>query len=471
VALSVWSAGRLRRNFREAATDRFSDTQPINWRPVWRLTWKIAAAIVLIIGAAWSARVWINQRGERALQAVLAAHPNFQLEEPPPTYIPDNLNLARWDFLNRLNESKIRQPENLDFIGVLDGWPAGVRYKAPPSNAPESRLIQIEDEQLRRLHAAARERPFLQFAPRAIDPTRSDGNFHNALHSICARLAARAERRLASGEHPLDDILLALRFANCLTNDPLALPFRNRAVMCLIQPVYDGILKGGWTDSELQRIQEAFTQSSARGDFEAWQHRSIRDVVEAVADQPRTSAPFGPRYILVGNMPHYIGQPPPERRLPGKIKAQQAEFIDFGLSWGNPESSRASWQAAHKPNDEFRDSLFAALDFNLRRANEVYIPFQTRLDEVAVACAIERFRLSNGSLPKILDELKPQFLSTIPKDLKVAGPLKYHRTENGYVLYSVGQDGVDNGGVPEKIVMVKGRHPAQEGDWVWIYKK
>src|SRR3569832_2281048 len=39
VALSIWSARRLRRDFREAATDRFSDTQPINWRPIWCVFW------------------------------------------------------------------------------------------------------------------------------------------------------------------------------------------------------------------------------------------------------------------------------------------------------------------------------------------------------------------------------------------------------------------------------------------------
>jgi hypothetical protein len=62
------------------------------------------------------------------------------------------------------------------------------------------------------------------------------------------------------------------------------------------------------------------------------------------------------------------------------------------------------------------------------------------------AVAIERFRLVHGQLPKNLNELVPQFLPAVPADPFDGQPLRYHRLAKGYVVYSVGADGHDDGG-------------------------
>lgn len=62
------------------------------------------------------------------------------------------------------------------------------------------------------------------------------------------------------------------------------------------------------------------------------------------------------------------------------------------------------------------------------------------------ALAVERYRLANGKLPDNLDSLVPQFLSALPEDPFDGQPLRYHRLEKGYVIYSIGSDGEDNGG-------------------------
>ncbi len=64
------------------------------------------------------------------------------------------------------------------------------------------------------------------------------------------------------------------------------------------------------------------------------------------------------------------------------------------------------------------------------------------------ALAVERYRLANaGKLPGVLGELVPRFLSSMPLDPFDDRPLRYKRTDHGYLIYSVGPDGVDNGGV------------------------
>ncbi len=62
------------------------------------------------------------------------------------------------------------------------------------------------------------------------------------------------------------------------------------------------------------------------------------------------------------------------------------------------------------------------------------------------ALAVEHFRLAQGRLPENLNELVPQFFSEVPIDPFDGQPLRYHRLDKGYVIYSIGSDGEDNGG-------------------------
>ncbi len=75
---------------------------------------------------------------------------------------------------------------------------------------------------------------------------------------------------------------------------------------------------------------------------------------------------------------------------------------------------------------------------------EAEISAQIRL--TITALAVERFRLAHGELPENLNELMPQFLSAVPVDPFDGHPLRYHRLEKGYVIYSVGRDGHNNNG-------------------------
>ena len=90
---------------------------------------------------------------------------------------------------------------------------------------------------------------------------------------------------------------------------------------------------------------------------------------------------------------------------------------------------------------------------------------QTAVNQAAIACAVERHRLANGHFPEKLDALVPQFISKMPYDLLTGEPYKYRRTDDGrFVLYSVGWDEKDDGGVSGKTLF-----DDQQGDWVWEY--
>jgi hypothetical protein len=65
---------------------------------------------------------------------------------------------------------------------------------------------------------------------------------------------------------------------------------------------------------------------------------------------------------------------------------------------------------------------------------------------VPVVFALAAYRADHGSYPADLAALVPKYLPAIPEDLFSGGPLRYKGQRAGYVLYSVGPNGKDDGG-------------------------
>jgi len=73
-----------------------------------------------------------------------------------------------------------------------------------------------------------------------------------------------------------------------------------------------------------------------------------------------------------------------------------------------------------------------------------------RVRVAQTALAVERFRRANSNSPPAeLNQLTPAFLSAVPLDPFNGQPLLFKRAGEGYVVYSVGSDGHDNGGLEQ----------------------
>ncbi len=83
-----------------------------------------------------------------------------------------------------------------------------------------------------------------------------------------------------------------------------------------------------------------------------------------------------------------------------------------------------------------------------------------------VALGIERYRLAKGSLPKVLDDLIPRYIDIdkTPTDPFDGKPLRYKLTEPGYIVYSIGEDGTDEGGLEKG----KRKDSSAPYDWPFI---
>jgi hypothetical protein len=76
---------------------------------------------------------------------------------------------------------------------------------------------------------------------------------------------------------------------------------------------------------------------------------------------------------------------------------------------------------------------------------------------MTIALAAERYRRERGAWPDTIGKLCPKYLTSVPLDPFDGQPLRYHRLDDGVVIYSVGHDTVDDGGNLDR------EHPNQPG--------
>lgn len=82
-----------------------------------------------------------------------------------------------------------------------------------------------------------------------------------------------------------------------------------------------------------------------------------------------------------------------------------------------------------------------------------------RFDLTKLAFALAAYRADHGAYPGKLADLIPKYIANIPKDRFNDGDLHYSLQGGGYLLYSVGPNGRDDGG----------RNTADDGD-KWLHE-
>ncbi len=87
---------------------------------------------------------------------------------------------------------------------------------------------------------------------------------------------------------------------------------------------------------------------------------------------------------------------------------------------------------------EFMKAFSRVITINIRSI--------AQLRAARVGLAVQRYRLATGNIPDTLTELVPTYLETIPKDPFDGSELRFRKLESGFVVYSVSEDGRDDGG-------------------------
>jgi hypothetical protein len=98
---------------------------------------------------------------------------------------------------------------------------------------------------------------------------------------------------------------------------------------------------------------------------------------------------------------------------------------------------------------------------NFKRAVFVNVQRETERRLVITAIGLERYKRRHGQFPDRLELLVPGVLASVPLDCMSGQPLRYrHKPEDSFILYSVGEDGKDDGGAT-----ATARHEAKLGLW------
>jgi hypothetical protein len=138
-----------------------------------------------------------------------------------------------------------------------------------------------------------------------------------------------------------------------------------------------------------------------------------------------------------------------------RLLKQKDAYVGFGTLTDKREDER---KEVYSPFTVMAKMLSPAL----ARAESRAARSQTMNYLTITVCALERHRLAQGAYPEKLEQLVPKFMSKPLLDPMNAQPFHYRRTDDGwFLLYSVGEDGKDDGGV----FRAKQKDPIK--DWPW----
>jgi hypothetical protein len=289
----------------------------------------------------------------------------------------------------------------------------------------------------------------------------------HVLHDVIGILAARGLQRQAHGDPQtfVDNLRVGLALSRNFRNrtpPSVALIGRN-AETRFLGSAFDLWLRNlGKMDSQvLERLGEVLRE-----------HERLR---------PDDADVFKVQYLLAQNRLEFEPAKMIENHLPVPVQAakereelRQAECEAAALFWRIPwEHKRhermlrmAAQPSSHRRAESWRELLFESLMSPIRR----WPSDQRSLVELRVALLKTALRLyqmrHDGRLPKTLTELVPECLPFLPSDPYDGQPLRYRiskgegiswfdgstqKVEAGQaVLWSVGTDGIDQGGVRQE---------------------
>jgi hypothetical protein len=319
-----------------------------------------------------------------------------------------------------------------------------------------------------------------------------------ALKCAAQTLSLRATAELATGgmDQALADIKLSLRLIESVHSEPFLITHLVRIAMLQItlQPVWEGLADHRWNGTQLADLDAEFGKLDFLTDYQTGMRSDgvfVDREMEYVRRHPdqyfdlADNWPFGPKLVdpksdlamsifSAGHLvPHGWYE---QNKL--RYARHLADFYQSAVDVTNrlfmpalirQGDARLTNECQHLSPCNILECLFLQWPMALE-AGIKFAHGQSCLDLVRVAIALERFRLDQGKFPDSLDALAPQYLNPVPRDLIGGKPLHYRLTPDGkFVLYSIGWNERDDGGV---VIMQNGSTPGpdlSQGDWVWRY--
>ncbi|MGB8354380.1 MAG: hypothetical protein WCD79_10860, partial [Chthoniobacteraceae bacterium] len=403
------------------------------------------------------------------------------VEEPQSE--DENAKRRNQGFANYVYESSKKKPTSIEAAMPFDkgGWQTGVfrdlkkwqtyyRIALPsithPQDPAEDVLASLGrfDDTYLKLREDAKTHPLSRF-PRPytlkLEEAVGDIAYESRMQEIVRVVALRAvaELRLNHPDEALADLQFGFRLVEAIKSETLLMPnlIAGSLVAVLTQPVWEGIAAHRWNDAQLDTIQAMFQKLDRLSD---WNHCLHSELAWTAVKNDNIAA--YPGYLAY---PHVYSRLADEAALcllvlvkftPGLVCQNQIAvcrtIYDKILPLVDAKSQRidmarlATEQEAANTGNRFRPYIILS-----KMAVPVYLTVlkkdaqsQTYINQIVIACAIERYYLVHYALPATLDDLH---MANLPHDIINGQPLHYRATgTDNYILYSVGWNGTDEGG-------------------------
>jgi hypothetical protein len=306
------------------------------------------------------------------------------------------------------------------------------------------------------------------------------------IKKICLATQLRAIARLEEGQsaEAFADLQLGFRLSDSVRDEPILISHLVRLAMLGmdLQTVREGLARHAWNEEQLSALEKSLAsvnlfaelKNAMRGERALgvgcleWARRqgfkfNLQQLDGGDAGLVQ-AANFMPRGWLYQNM---LAISQMHQNFTIAIADENTRQVSPGIVAAGDAASAALQRQRMYPYKIFAAWLFPAINKAVSRSARM----QTYVDATRVACALERYRLANGTIPQKLDAIVPRFIATIPNDVMDGQPLRFHPTpDGGYVLYSIGWNKADDHGElawskKEKQSIVD----ANNGDWVWKF--
>jgi hypothetical protein len=312
---------------------------------------------------------------------------------------------------------------------------------------------------------------------------------HLAVLKSCAqvlRLRSVAELQNDQADQAFQDVGLGLELTDKIRTEPLLISHLVRLAMVqlMLQPVWEGLANHKWSDTQLATLEAEL----AKLDFPAAWRLSMRGEVAGLSDSMQLLRRHPEKLRELEDLSDFNGNKLGSH-LPGRLVASlipagwyyqnqhrcarmvEAYYIplaDPGLTTFSPETARRA-DAALAATTSGPFNLCARLLLPmLANSATKFARGQAAVDLARTAIALERCRLARGEFPESLAALVPQCIDKVPRDVIGGQGLKYRREAGDqFVLYSVGWNEMDDGGVTS--LKKDGSVDIESGDWVWRY--
>jgi len=146
----------------------------------------------------------------------------------------------------------------------------------------------------------------------------------------------------------------------------------------------------------------------------------------------------------------------------GDVKSNRAKAIRLVLEMVEKAGNRApeALKADYRDGWKARLAGVKYVDCGLLAEGLAKLPvagekMRAKLRAAAACVAAMRFRNGTGSWPERLEELVPSYLDAVPLDPFTGNRLLYSVKDDGIIVYSVGENCVDDGGKPNLVQPAK----------------